>query len=182
MLADCLPVQDGASISAALRAATTPSASAVSADSSDAAAASAGQLRLPGPAIAVEPSAEAVAAVQALFARQPQLVAQAGMQATPGAAPWLRQEACVAPGACVALHAPHVTDTPACAAAMPAKRARLDTGAHDIESGSAAEAALFAPPSSAAGAAAAVPQGAPEATALPSTPQQAVPRRTSAPY
>jgi hypothetical protein len=77
-------MQDGAAASAAARDAHVQSGGAVSsAAGSDGTAASAQQpsrLRLPGPAITVEPSAEAVAAVQALFARQPQLVAEAGQQ------------------------------------------------------------------------------------------------------
>jgi len=44
------------------------------ASGSDCAAASLSQPRLPGPAVTIEPSAEAVHAVQALFARQPEMV------------------------------------------------------------------------------------------------------------
>ena len=60
ILAECLP---GSDVSAAIRSATASMAS--------------GGPGAAGPAVSVEPSAEALAAVQAVFARAPQLVANA---------------------------------------------------------------------------------------------------------
>jgi hypothetical protein len=83
VLAQSLPEMDGASHSAAMKGGATAHAggSMASAAGSGAAGGVQERLRLPGPAVTVEPSAEAVAAVQALFARQPQLVAEAAEQA-----------------------------------------------------------------------------------------------------
>ena len=78
VLAQRINDADGASHDGAARAgpASFPSAS-----GSDCAAASLSQPRLPGPAVTIEPSAEAVQAVQALFARQPEMVLDAAVPA-----------------------------------------------------------------------------------------------------
>ena len=158
-------MQDGGSNSAALRAANAPSASLLSADGED-------RVRLPGPAITVEPSAEAVAAVQALFARQPQLMADAGAAVefdvfSPAGASLLR-----------AASELQQSDSRMRTGGAAPKRARREG------SGAGGEALVLAaapPPPSAAS------EPAPAAAlcadaAHPSTPQQAIPRRTSAPY
>ena len=168
VLAQSLPeMQDGGSNSAALRAANAPSASLLSADGGE------DRVRLPGPAITVEPSAEAVAAVQALFARQPQLMADAGAAAefdvfSPAGGVLLLR---------AASRVPQQSDARMRTGGAAPKRARREGG------GAGGEALVLAaaPPPSAAAEPAPAAALCAEA-AHPSTPQQAIPRRTSAPY
>ena len=124
-----------------------------SASGSDCAAASLSQPRLPGPAVTVEPSAEAVHAVQALFARQPEMVLDA---AEPSHLPSVPEPTAAAPSA----GAPHKRPRRECSTPVL-------LGLVDNFGGS-----LAATPAAAA--------AGPDAAAVPMTPQ--LQRRTSAPY
>ena len=151
VLAQRINDADGASHNGAGRAgpAALPSAS-----GSDCAAASLSQPRLPGPAVTIEPSAEAVHAVQALFARQPEMVLDT---AEPSHLPAIPEPAAAAPSA----GAPHKRPRRECS--TPVLLGLVDNFGGSLAAG--------APPSAAAG---------PDVAAVPMTPQ--LPRRTSAPY
>lgn len=134
-----------------------------SASASDCAAASLSHPRLPGPAITVEPSAEAQQAVQAMFARHPEMVLGAGMAEQHPPAPSAFEYA-------VAL--PLSGSMPAHAVA---KRPRRECSTPMLPGldGVAASGALLADAAIAAA-------GPADIAVVPATPQ--LPRRTSAPY
>lgn len=173
VLAQRISDADGGSHSAAVRAGppSLPSAS-----GSDGPAASLSQPRLPGPAVTVEPSAEAVLAVQALFARQPEMVLDAGIACAAASQQPCAVEAAPAAGGavCSAFRLvrcspgnPHAGNMHAPAATKRPRRECSTPVLHGLEHGATAAAAA---PSAATA----------DTTAVPMTPQ--LQRRTSAPY
>lgn len=177
VLAECLPgnMQVSASISAAIRASATASAR------------SSGAM---GPAVTVEPSPEAIGAVQAVFALAPQLLADSELEGGASLAPFTSASHAFAAAAAAA------TAGPAHHAPAPAKRQRLTLAAARAEQLVLQEAAMQRAASAQATAVMQQQFGSmvevvmqPAEPAMtdvcghkPQTPQQMVPRRTSAPY
>ena len=168
-------MQVSASISAAIRASATASAR------------SSGAM---GPAVTVEPSPEAIGAVQAVFALAPQLLADSELEGGAALAPFTSASPALAAAAAATAGAAHH-------APAPAKRQRLTPAPARADQLVLQEASMQRVASAQATAAmqqqfssmveVVMQPGEPATTDVvcghkPQTPQQMVPRRTSAPY